>query len=69
MNPTLFGHTAVRIDTEHFIDLVYNYGAFDFNTPNFVAKFIKGDLQYFAVPILTDFIKNITMKKVRLSRN
>jgi hypothetical protein len=43
MNPTrFFGHTAVRItDTEHFIDIVYNYGAFDFNTPNFVAKFIK----------------------------
>ncbi len=47
---SLFGHTAIRItDTEHFIDLVYNYGAFDFNTPNFVAKFTKGDLQYFAV--------------------
>lgn len=47
---SLFGHTAIRItDAEHFIDLVYNYGAFDFNTPNFVAKFTKGDLQYFAV--------------------
>jgi hypothetical protein len=47
---SLFGHTAIRItDTEHFIDLVYNYGAFDFNTPNFVGKFTKGDLQYFAV--------------------
>jgi hypothetical protein len=47
---SLFGHTAIRItDTEHFIDIVYNYGAFDFNTPNFVAKFTKGDLQYFAV--------------------
>lgn len=47
---SLFGHTAIRItDADHFIDLVYNYGAFDFNTPNFVAKFTKGDLQYFAV--------------------
>lgn len=47
---SLFGHTAIRItDTDHFIDLVYNYGAFDFNTPNFVPKFVKGDLQYFAV--------------------
>jgi hypothetical protein len=55
---SLFGHTAIRItDTDHFIDLVYNYGAFDFNTPNFVAKFTKGDLQYFAVAHpFSDFI-------------
>jgi hypothetical protein len=47
---SLFGHTAIRIsDPFNNIDLVYNYGAFDFNTPNFVLKFIKGDLQYFAV--------------------
>ncbi|RTY80745.1 DUF4105 domain-containing protein [Flavobacterium sp. LS1P28] len=47
---SLFGHTAIRVqDTINAIDVVYNYGAFDFNTPNFVMKFIKGDLQYFAV--------------------
>ncbi|WPR71588.1 DUF4105 domain-containing protein [Flavobacterium sp. NG2] len=47
---SLFGHTAIRIsDIENNLDLVYNYGAFDFNTPNFVAKFAKGDLQYFAI--------------------
>jgi hypothetical protein len=47
---SLFGHTAIRIeDTENNLDYVYNYGAFDFATPNFVAKFAKGDLQYFAV--------------------
>jgi hypothetical protein len=62
---SLFGHTAVRItDTEHFIDLVYNYGAFDFNTPNFVAKFIKGDLQYFAVAhSYSDFINEYNYDK------
>lgn len=55
---SLFGHTAVRIaDPENFIDQVYNYGAFDFNTPNFVMKFAKGDLQYFAVShSFADFI-------------
>ena len=47
---SLFGHTAIRVlDTDNGIDMVYNYGAFDFDTPNFVMKFIKGDLQYFAV--------------------
>lgn len=45
-----FGHTAIRVaDPVNNIDVVYNYGAFDFRTPNFVAKFAKGDLQYFIV--------------------
>lgn len=62
---SMFGHTAIRIsDPEQFIDVVYNYGAFDFNTPNFVMKFTKGDLQYFAVAhSYTDFIKEYTYEK------
>lgn len=45
---SLFGHTAIRIqDTSNDLDVVYNYGTFDFNTENFYLKFIKGDLQYF----------------------
>jgi hypothetical protein len=44
---SLFGHTAIRIrDADNQIDEVYNYGTFDFNTPNFYLKFVKGDLQY-----------------------
>lgn len=56
---SLFGHTAIRIkDKAHFMDAVYNYGAFNFDTPNFVPKFAKGDLEYFAVMnAYTDFIK------------
>jgi len=46
---SLYGHTALRIkDETKNIDLVYNYGMFDFNTPNFMFKFVKGDLQYYA---------------------
>lgn len=45
---SLYGHTGIRIkDTLKGIDIVYNYGAFDFDTPNFILKFVKGDLQYF----------------------
>ena len=45
----LYGHTALRIqDSKSNIDLVYNYGMFDFSTENFVAKFAKGNLQYYA---------------------
>jgi hypothetical protein len=62
---SLFGHTAIRIsDPFNNIDAVYNYGAFDFNTPNFVLKFIKGDLQYFAVVhSYTDFINEYHYEK------
>lgn len=54
----LFGHTAVRVtDVTIGLDLVYNYGSFDFATPNFVLRFAKGDLQYFAtVSTYADFI-------------
>lgn len=62
---SLFGHTAIRIsDPYNNIDVVYNYGAFDFSTPNFVLKFIKGDLQYFAVVhSYADFINEYTYEK------
>ncbi|AWI25685.1 Lnb N-terminal periplasmic domain-containing protein [Flavobacterium pallidum] len=47
---SLFGHTAIRVDDPvNNIDVVFNYGAFDFSTPNFYLKFTKGDLQYFIV--------------------
>jgi len=45
---SVFGHTALRVrDPLHGVDVVYNYGTFDFDTPNFYLRFIKGDLQYF----------------------
>ena len=45
---SLYGHTALRVkDASQNLDLVFNYGTFDFSTPNFIFKFIKGDLQYF----------------------
>ena len=45
---SVFGHTAIRVsDPLHGVDVVYNYGTFDFETPNFYLKFVKGNLQYF----------------------
>ncbi len=45
---TVWGHTAVRvIDSIHHTDIVFNFGTFDFNEPNFLAKFVKGSLLYF----------------------
>jgi hypothetical protein len=62
---SLFGHTAIRItDEANDFDAVYNYGAFDFSTPNFVPKFVKGDLQYFAVAnTFSDFMSQYTYEK------
>ncbi|MDC6352121.1 DUF4105 domain-containing protein [Zeaxanthinibacter sp. PT1] len=42
-----FGHSAFRVqDPVKGLDLVYNYGTFDFNTPGFYTKFAKGQLLY-----------------------
>jgi succinate dehydrogenase/fumarate reductase cytochrome b subunit len=42
-----FGHSAFRVKDElNSIDLVYNYGVYDFNTPNFYLKFARGKLMY-----------------------
>src|SRR5690554_67519 len=42
-----FGHSGFRIkDPRLGIDEVYNYGIYDFNTPNFYLKFAQGKLNY-----------------------
>jgi len=42
-----FGHSAVRVlDKSSGEDYVFNYGTFDFNTPNFYGKFVRGKLDY-----------------------
>jgi hypothetical protein len=53
-----FGHTALRIKDEvNQLDVVFNYGTFDFRTENFYLKFVKGDLQYFmSVTSVEEFI-------------
>ena len=44
---TAFGHSAFRVqDTVLGIDVVYNYGTFDFNQPNFYLNFTKGRMIY-----------------------
>jgi len=41
-----FGHTAIRIRDTNGLDLVYNYGIFDFKTENFYWKFMRGHTDY-----------------------
>ena len=42
-----FGHTAIRIkDAELKNDVVFNFGVYDFNSPNFYSNFVKGRPEY-----------------------
>lgn len=42
-----FGHNAIRVrDTANDRDWVFNYGTYDFSTPNFYTKFAQGKLLY-----------------------
>ena len=44
---SVYGHSAFRIkDDLHGYDAVFNYGIFDFNTPNFVYRFAAGQTDY-----------------------
>ncbi|HEV8286341.1 MAG TPA: DUF4105 domain-containing protein [Chitinophagaceae bacterium] len=43
-----FGHSALRVtDSSASTDIIYNYGTFDFDDPNFYSKFTRGKLLYF----------------------
>ncbi len=44
---SVFGHTAIRIKDGSNYDIIYNYGTFDFEDPEFYSKFVKGKLIYF----------------------
>lgn len=57
---SLYGHTALRVvDYKQNLDVVFNYGTFDFAAPNFALRFVKGDLQYFvSVSSYADFLYN-----------
>ena len=44
---SLFGHTAIRYENPaQGIDVVFNYGIFSFNVPNFVLRFSLGETDY-----------------------
>lgn len=46
---SLFGHTAIRIfDSTTNLDVVYNWGGFTFNQPNFYLNFVRGKLLYYS---------------------
>ena len=42
----LYGHSGIKIGLPHGEGVFYNYGIFDFNSPNFTYRFVKGDAEY-----------------------
>ncbi|MDR1527704.1 MAG: DUF4105 domain-containing protein [Dysgonamonadaceae bacterium] len=45
---TVYGHTALRLyDPSQQIDMVLNWGTFDFDAPHFLYRFIRGETDYF----------------------
>jgi Domain of unknown function (DUF4105) len=43
-----FGHSAIRVtDSVNHRDIVFNYGTFNFDEPDFYSKFIRGKLLYY----------------------
>lgn len=53
-----FGHSALRVtDSVRNADIVFNYGTFNFEEPNFYMKFVRGKLPfYLSVDRFDDFI-------------
>ena len=44
---TVYGHTALRLyDPSQQLDEVFNWGTFDFETPNFLYRFVRGETDY-----------------------
>ncbi|MBK3518091.1 Lnb N-terminal periplasmic domain-containing protein [Carboxylicivirga marina] len=62
---SLFGHSAIRVnDPISGFDWVFNYGTFDFDTPNFYLKFANGNLNYMlSMGHYRTFIRNYHYEK------
>lgn len=62
---SVFGHSAIRVlDDSIGVDIVFNYGTFDFDTPFFTLKFMNGDLDYMlASTSFERFIRSYTYEK------
>lgn len=55
-----FGHSALRVtDSTHNSDIVYNYGTFNFDEPNFYIKFVRGKLPFY---LSTDYFDNFIVE-------
>lgn len=61
----LYGHTAIRVnDPAQDIDYAFNYGVFDFDSPNFLYRFTKGETDYIlGVTLFAHFLREYKTRK------
>ncbi len=61
---TIYGHSAIRIkDPLQKLDIIFNYGIFDFSKPHFVYHFTKGETDYqLGINGFSDFIVEYEMR-------
>lgn len=72
----LDGHSAVAIVPPDGNAVAYNYGVFDFNAPNFVWRFVKGETDYMTVGVPLDWFlysyrgtgRRVEMARLNLDR-
>jgi len=60
---TIYGHTALRLyDPSQQIDVVFNWGTFDFNAPHFIYRFVRGETDYFLT--WTNYVQFLSVYQV-----
>lgn len=61
---SLYGHTGIRYcDKARNIDVVFNYGYFDFDAPNFIWRFIIGETDYLVGAVSYDVFHREYMQR------
>ncbi|MBP1641139.1 MAG: hypothetical protein H6Q17_2722 [Bacteroidetes bacterium] len=63
-----FGHSAIRIfDPANHLDISFNYGYFDYNTPGFYYKFVNGETDYqLGVCETSEFILEYQIRRINM---
>lgn len=66
----LEGHSAIVVDIPDRGLTAYNFGVFDFDSPNFVYRFVKGETDYMAVAQPGEsFLQNYMQQGRRVAAN
>ncbi len=73
----LYGHTALRATDGKGLDVVFNYGVFDFKKPHFVWNFVLGKTDYMVQPVPFDIFmmeyehrgSSVTAQRINLTES
>lgn len=59
----LEGHSALAVVLPDGRSAAFNYGVFDFDSPNFLWRFVKGETDYMAAAMPLDFFCGAMRRK------